>query len=277
MQTLACLVTLFATTVLGAQTPPPPAPSIEAVSIKPTPGTTTGASFGSRPGGGIVAVNMPMRSLISLAYELPSSDAIEKAPDWFVRERYDVNAVVSGKPTPEQSRELWRAVFADRFKLKAHVEMREVPAFTMVLARPGQPLPRGLKKIETSCASLTEARQRGETPPTPPLAANGMPHCSMRMGIGTVDSAGMTMERFAGSIQGLTGRVLVDKTGLQGDYEFTLTYSGTRPGAADASALGDDRPSIFTALQEQLGLKLEPTRTQVEYLVIDHIERPTAN
>lgn len=250
-------------------------PRIEAVSIKRTPDGVNGGSFGSRPGGGVVTVNMPGRSLISLAYELTGLEYLEGAPDWFSREGYDVNAVVSGKPTPEQSRELWREVFADRFKLKAHYETREVPAYAVVLARPDQPLPPGLKRIEADCAALTAARQRGETPPPAPLTSTGAAPCGGRYSNGMVVSTGMTIANFVRSIQSGTGRVLIDKTGLQGDYEFTLTYSSQRPAAADATALGDDRPSIFTALQEQLGLKLEPTRTQVQYLVIDHVERPT--
>lgn len=282
---MRALVTLLAALLLappqlalpaGAQTPTTPA--IEAVSIKRAPDNVNASSFGSRPGGGVVTVNMTMESLINLAYELPGGfSSIEKAPDWFFREGYDVNAVVSGKPTPEQSRELWRAVFAERFKLKAHVETRDVPAYAVVLARPDQPLPPGLKRIAADCGAIRDARQRGETLPAPPLTSTGAPPCGGRYSNGMVVSTGMTIANFARSIQAGTGRVLIDKTGLHGDYEFTLTYSSPRPGTTDTATLGDDRPSIFTALQEQLGLKLEPARTQVEFLVIDHIDRPTAD
>lgn len=271
MRLLPVVVALTVTASLLAQE----APRIEAVSIKRTPDGVSGGSFGSRPGGGTVTVNMPMRSLISLAYETPGLDRIEGAPDWFSREGYDVNAVVSGRPTPEQSRELWRAVFAERFKLKAHYETREVPAYDVVLARPGQPLPPGLKRIAADCDALRAARQRGETPPTPPLTSTGAQPCGGSYSGGSVVSTGMKIANFVRSIQGGTGRVLIDKTGLEGDYEFTLTYAPPPHGAVDPTALGDDRPSIFTALQEQLGLKLEPTTTRIDVLVVDHIERPT--
>src|SRR5687767_15401099 len=81
---------------------------IEVVSIKPTPQGTPGGSFGSRPGGGIVTINMPMSSLISLAYELNDSNAIEGAPAWFFREGFDVTATYAGQPTPDQTRAAWR-------------------------------------------------------------------------------------------------------------------------------------------------------------------------
>jgi uncharacterized protein (TIGR03435 family) len=272
MRTLLAILVASAIAGLAAQD----IPGLEVVSIKPTAPNPTGGSFGTRPGGGIVAVNMPVRSLISLAYPLEASDAIEGAPDWFFREGYDVNARTATGLTPERTREIWRAVFADRFKLKARYETREVPAYALVLARPDQPLPQGLKKIDTDCAALSTARQRGESPPTPPLTASGMPPCGGRFGGGMVVSTGMTIARFARSIQGTTGRILIDKTGLQGDYEFTLKYTASRPGVT-APEVGDAGPDIFTALREQLGLKVEPTRTTIDFLIIEHIERPTAN
>jgi uncharacterized protein (TIGR03435 family) len=245
---------------------------IEVVSIKPSPAGTAGGSFGSRPGGGIVTVNMPMRSLISLAYTLQDSNRIEGAPEWFSREGFDVNAKYAGKPTPEQTQAAWREVFALRFKLKARLETREVPGFNLVLARPEQGVPKALTRISTDCAALQAARSRGESPPEQPLTPGGQPPCGGRFGGGGMSSSGMTMERLAQSIQGGTGRIWIDKTGLPGDYEFTLKYSSPRPGAPPDP---DAAPDLVTALREQLGLKLEPIRTTTEYLVIEHIERPT--
>jgi uncharacterized protein (TIGR03435 family) len=195
---------------------------IEVVSIKPTPEGTPGGSFGNRPGGGIVASNMPMSSLISLAYELTDSNAIEGAPTWFFREGFDVNAKYAGQPTPDQTRAAWRAVFADRFKLKARIDRREVPAFAVVLARPGQPLPVGMTRIATDCAALRAARQRGETPPAPPLTPAGATPCGGRYGGGQIVSSGMPIAQFLRSIQSSAGRIMIDRTGFEGDYEFTF-------------------------------------------------------
>lgn len=248
---------------------------IEVVSIKPTPQGTPGGSFGSRPGGGIVTINMPMSSLISLAYELNDSNAIEGAPAWFFREGFDVTATYAGQPTPDQTRAAWRAVFADRFKLKARIDRREVPAFAVVLARPGQPLPVGMTRIATDCAALRAARQRGETPPPPPLTPAGAPPCGARYGGGQIVSSGMPIAQFVRSIQSSAGRIMIDRTGLEGDYEFTFRYSTPRPGGAPPDP--DAAPDLFTALSEQLGLKVEPTRATSEFLIVEHIERPTPN
>jgi uncharacterized protein (TIGR03435 family) len=269
MRALLILSLAALSTVVGAQTQEPA--RIDVVSIKKTPPDTPGGSFGPRPGGGVVAVNMPMRSLISLAYTLEDSNRIEGAPDWFFREGYSVNATYAGELRSDM-RAAWREVFADRFKLKARLEQREVDAFAVVLARPDRGVPPGLKRIATDCAGLRAARQRGETPPTPALTPSGAVPCGGRYGGGMVTSTGMPIQQFVRSIQASAGRIMIDKTGLEGDYEFTIKYSSPRAGAAPDPDAG---PDIFTALQEQLGLKVEPTRATIEILVIEHIERPT--
>lgn len=246
---------------------------IEVVSIKRGAPDAQGASLGTRPGGGVSATNIPFRSLITLAYPGLTSDAIEGAPDWFMFEGYDVNAIYAGKPDGDRLQQAWRAVFADRLKLKARLETREVDAYALVLARPDQGVPRGLTRISTDCLALAAARRRGETPPDPPLTPSGQPPCAGKFGPGgLVVTTGMSLQRLAQSIQGATGRPWIDKTGLTGDYEFTLRYSSPRAGAAPDP---DAPPDLFTALREQLGLKLEPTRLATNYLVIEHIDRPT--
>jgi uncharacterized protein (TIGR03435 family) len=247
------------------------APRIEVVSIKKTPDGVAGGSFGNRPGGGVVTVNMPMSSLISLAYTLQDSDRIEGAPDWFFREGFDVNATYAGRPEGEGLQELWRQVFAERFRLKARLEQREVPAFNVVLARPERGVPPGLTKIDVDCGALRAAARRGEKWPELPPLPNGMAPCSSAYRGSTITSGGMPVEQFLRSIQGGTGRILIDKTGLAGTYAFELKYASTRPGAANP----DNLPELFTALQEQLGLRVEPARAMTDYLIIEHIERPT--
>src|SRR5687767_310770 len=172
---LALLLVLL-TAGAYAQTPEPS--PIEVVSIKPTAKGTPGGSFGTRPGGGVVTVNMPMSSLISLAYELTDSNAIEGAPDWFFREGFNVNAKYAGQPTTDQTRAAWRAVFADRFKLKARLDRREVQAFNVVVAQPERGVPPGLTRIDVDCAARRAAFQRGEKPPELTALPNGMLPCS---------------------------------------------------------------------------------------------------
>jgi uncharacterized protein (TIGR03435 family) len=161
-----------------------------------------------------------------------------------------------------------RTLLAERFKFKGHYETREAPIYHLVLANADGRLGPDMKKLDVDCAARSAARARGEALPELAPLPNRMVPCGMSMGGGQLVSGGMTMERLAGSIQGGTGRVIVDKTGLAGDYAFTLTYT-SKPGP------DSDRPSIFTALPEQLGLKLESARGPVRVLVVDNIERPT--
>jgi uncharacterized protein (TIGR03435 family) len=266
MRLLALVFVVMAAATIAAQDS-----AIEVVSIKPTPPGTAGGSFGSRPGGGVVTVNMPMRSLISLAYELTDSNAIEGAPEWFFREGFDVNAKYAGQPTPDQTRAAWRAVFAERFKLKARLDTREVQAFSVVLAQPERGVPPGLTRVDVDCAGRRAAFQRGEPPPELKPLPNGMVPCGSSYSGNTVTTGGMPLAQFLRSVQLSAGGLLLDKTGLDGYYAFTVKYSSPRAGIAPDL---DAPPDLVTALREQLGLKLEPTRATTEVLVIEHIERP---
>jgi uncharacterized protein (TIGR03435 family) len=245
------------------------APAFEVVVLKRNISGDSSMSAGSRPGGVSTMVNGPISSIFGNAYRTPSNEIVG-APDWFTTERYDLTARVVGNPTAEQRQQLWRELFADRMQLRAHYETREQPTFALVLARSDGRLGPNIKRSPTDCAARAAAASSGEQLAPPPLASNGMQACSSRFGPGTIVSGGQTMARIAQSISGLAGRFTIDRTGLQGEYEFTLQYSAANPQDAPAA----DQPNIFTALQEQLGLKLEPTRSAVEIVVIDHIERP---
>jgi uncharacterized protein (TIGR03435 family) len=267
--TLAALLVILGGGMLTAQEPVVVAPAFDVVVLKRNTSGDNSMSAGSRPGGVYTMVNGPISSIFGNAYRTPSNEIVG-APGWFTTERYDVTARIVGNPTPEQRQLLWRELFAERMKLQAHYDTREQPTYALVLARSDGRLGPNLRRSATDCAARTEAGRRGEQLPPAPQAANGMPACSSRFGPGSILSGGQTMVRIAQSISGLAGRFTVDRTGLSGDYEFTLEYASARPGDTSAA----DEPNIFTALQEQLGLKLEPTRGPVEIVVIDHIERP---
>jgi uncharacterized protein (TIGR03435 family) len=215
-------------------------------------------------------------------------------PAWETSERYDVNATASLKnPTIEDRQAMMRALLAERFKFAAHHEAQEQPSFDMVLARKDGRLGSGLKPSEVDCAARAAAqraaadaaRAAGTPPPppptfTPPAPGSVVPPCSSRM-MGNVVEGDMTMASLASLLRSMAGRYVVDKTGLTGNYRVKLEavrlFQG--PGLESAATAGapDDAASIFTALTEQLGLKLESSRAQVEVLVIDHIERPSEN
>jgi uncharacterized protein (TIGR03435 family) len=262
-----------ATAMLSAQqTETPITPAFEAVVIKRNTSGSQSMSAGSQPGGLQRVVNGPIATIFGNAYRSESGE-VRGAPDWFNTERYDLTARIVGKPTPEQSRALWRALFAERMQLKAHLETEERPIYHLVVARADGRLGPNIKPGPVDCAARRAASDRGGQLPPPPLASNGMTACSTRFSGGVITTGGQTMERVASSVSGVAGRMVVDRTGLKGDYEFTLEYSTTRPG--DPAA--DDKSNIFTALQEQLGLKLEPARGPVEFVVIDQIERPVTD
>ena len=260
---LAGLVTVEA--ALLAQLPAGKA--FDVVSIKRNTSGDGRASIGTRPNGDLVMVNMEIRTLITSAHPGDTSE-FEGAPDWVLAERYDINAKAPNGAKPADTPAMFQALLAARFNFKGHYETREVPIYHLVVARPDGRLGPELKKLDVDCAAFGAARARGETLPEVAGLPNGMLPCSMRMGAGQLVSGGMTITRLARSIQAITGRVLVDKTDLAGDYAFTLTYT-SNPGP------DSDRSSIFTALQEQLGLKLESARGPVRVFVVDRIERPT--
>jgi uncharacterized protein (TIGR03435 family) len=265
---LIALVGLVMQSGTAAQT----APAFDVVSIKRSSPNTTGGSVGAPPGR-FVMVNMDLRPLIGTAYgdDVDTSDYIG-LPGWAMTERYDVEAKAPEGAKPADLEPMLRTLLAERFAFKAHVETREQPIYELVRANPGSPLSPGLEKVDVDCQALREARGRGEKPELKPLASGLFP-CDMRMQGSAgmeIRSGGLRMADFARSIQGGTGRILVDKTGLEGYYAFKLAYTGKPSPDSDV-------PSLFTALQEQLGLRLQSAIAPVRVLVIDNIQRPTEN
>jgi uncharacterized protein (TIGR03435 family) len=197
---------------------------------------------------------------------------IAGAPDWVESERYDIVAKIAGKPSAEQVNAMLRTMFKQRLKLSAHIEARDISVFALEVARPNH---RGLKPFTLNCdtvgAERDAALRAGHTPPT--AESNGAPLCGYTWS-GGIDSGGITMQAFASMLDYVAGRVVVDRTGLPGRYEFSLRF--VPPGMTPAGA-SDGPPDFFTALQEQVGLRLKASRAAVDTLVVDHIERPEEN
>jgi uncharacterized protein (TIGR03435 family) len=189
-----------------------------------------------------------------------------------------------------------RTLLKDRFKLVVHMETRDTPIYALVKARDGDRFGPSLKRSTTDCgpiraqraAALSEvARARGGRVPVPPPPAPNEPVvCGMRVGGRggpwlTYRAGNITMASLATALRPYVGREVVDRTGLNGEFDFDLQVSPPpTTGSIDAGipvAPLDDAASVFTALQEQLGLKLEATRGQVEIMVIDRAEKPDEN
>jgi uncharacterized protein (TIGR03435 family) len=258
------------------------APTFEAASVKPT--ADTGRRGGRGTPGRFQGFNLPARQLIRQAYDIHDSQIVG-GPDWLASEGFDINATTGDKP-PDQMRFMMQTLLRDRFKLTFHTEKRELPIYALVVARSDGKIGPGLKRIPDGECPPPGAR-RGTPPPFDP---NGPAPCgSMTFGPGRLLAHGVGIDMLARTIGGLPAitafnRIVVDETKLEGQYDFDFKWTnefGPRggpppPGPAPTPAPGDE-PSLVTALQEQLGLKLDPRRATVDVLVIDSAEKPSEN
>jgi bla regulator protein blaR1 len=253
-------------------------PSFEVASVKPNKSGEPRVLLHALPGR-FTATNAPLRMLIREAYALQSFQLLG-GPDWLDSDRFDIAAKAEGNPTPELERLMLRALLAERFKLSVHSETRELPLYAMVMARTDGRLGPQLRHAGTDCAQA--APWSGLGPPDSPRDPNG-PCRSVGQGSGGgMRFRGITLDAFAKFLATPARRIVIDRTGLTGDFDIDLEMTAELgpppppPGAPDRV----DRtsaPSIFTALQEQLGLKLDSRRGAVEVLVIDHVEPPVPN
>ena len=245
----------------------------DVISIKRSARDAVGGGMRNMPDGTMMMVNQPIRSIINAAAPVPVREVVG-LPEWANTERYDITA----KPPAgsiRQRGEMWQTAFAERFKLLAHIEEREVDAYALVVARSDGRLGPQLKPSALDCSPRPPGSPPPPPPQGPPTSSEALQRCGGLFGSGSIVSGGIDMSRLVLSLGGLAGRIVNDRTGLKGDYALTLTFSPPRqPGDTRPP---DDVPEFFTALQEQLGLKLQPEKTIVPVFVIDHIERPTEN
>lgn len=230
------------------------------------------------PDGTYTATNISIHNLLPLAWPTEGFE-YRNLPDWARRDRYDVTVKPPPGASPAQIQEMWRALFKRRLKLEAHIEVREGPIYALVLARADGRLGPQLKPSPHDCAALAAAAAAAPvvSRPTAPSADEVMATCGSLFLPGRVFIGGTLLSTFARSLSSSVGRIVEDRTGLQGYYALTLTTAVTARAGADAAPDAGDAPSIFTALEEQLGLRLEPATKPLQTVVIDHIEPPTEN
>lgn len=271
----------------GSPNQAPPDPNVpiyfEVASVKPNKSRDL-PRIAREPGGRVVVTNSPLRQLIIYAYDV-NPTALVGGPAWIGTSRYDVLAKLEGDHMPvplgagpDHAQLAMRTLLADRFKLQVHRETRELDVYALVVAKADGTLGRSLKKSTQDCSPEARARRgRGEPSPAP---AGGGPTCGMFNSSGRMMVGGMPISIVMGLLGNLTGRNVVDRTGLTGLWDFEMTYSREAPrnqpppGSPNIPPAEPDAPSIFTALQEQLGLKLEPTKAPIEVLVIDSVSEP---
>jgi bla regulator protein BlaR1 len=248
--------------------------TFEVASIKPADPDARGTSIQFMPGGGLKMTGIPLRGMITFAYDVRDFQ-VSGGAGWVGNERFDVMAkadrtAVDGpvdfaamndsqrKTVRDQIGERLRALLADRFQLAVHKETKEQPIYALVVSKNG--------------AKLQETKEAGSRQ-------------GMSMNRGRLQAMGAPIEMLGQTLSNVTGRPVVDKTGLTGKYDFVVEWT---PDIADARQQGFGNgvtepapapggPTIFTALQEQLGLKLESQKGPVENIVIDRAEKPSEN
>jgi bla regulator protein BlaR1 len=273
LETITVSLVIVATAHVFGQTAA--SPTFDVVSIKRNT-VLAPQRVNIRPDGGFALTNIVVPMLISQAYPPVIPADMTGLPDWAMRERYDVSATSSlTSATPEQRIAMMRAMLADRFRLVAHVENREQPAYDLVVSRSDGRLGQGIKPTDVDCNA------RAKAPLTPEERANaqkGIPPPCTLVFKGDRMEGDTTMAALAQQFRSAAGRLVVDKTGLTGSYHVTMTYdyaAGFRPLGVPPPA--DASESVFAAVEDQLGLKLQPSRVLRETLVIDRLERPTEN
>ncbi len=256
--------------------------SFEAASIKQNKSGDGNAFVRRQPGGRFDTQNVPARFLITFAYQLQPFQLVSD-PDWVKNDRFDIIAKMEGDPPPvppgagpDTMMLAARTLLADRFKLVMHKETRDLDIYALVMARPGGKPGPALKPAAADCAVELKSGRRGGPPPGP----NDPVTCGSRQNVGHIRFGGMPLSVFANGLAGQLGRMVVDRTGLTGNWDFELTFAPERPLGAlptgvEPPAVDPNAPTIFTAVQEQLGLKLDSTKGPVDVWVIDSVEHPT--
>ena len=263
------------------------APTFEVASVKQNTAGDGRIFIQMLPGNRVNFTGVPARQLIAMAYGLQQYQLVG-GPAWLQNDRFDIVAKIAGEQVqftpgrPNPAMVAMRSLLAERFKLKMHTETRDLDVYNLVMLKPGVPGP-ALKKSETDCVAQANARRGGPPPggpPGPPGPNDPFP-CGMMMFPGMTRMGGQPIGQITQMLTGQAGRLVFDKTNLAGNWDFTLRFAFEQrggqppPPGVNLPPPDPDAPSLFTALQEQLGMKLESAKAPVEVTVIDSVEHPT--
>ena len=238
--------------------------SFEVASIRRSPASPTpgGSSSRMQPGGSYAATNMTLQQLIAAAYGIPTTRVFD-GPGWASTDRYDIVAKAAGNPTTAETARLLQILLRERFSLAARVEQRELPVYALVMARADGRIGPRLWRSAAECPKRAPVS-------TSDLTAR--PVCGIPLlvskGVSFFLAGDVPMSTVAQALTGAAGRPVLDHTGLTGRYDISVDW---------ASSPDVDSISVFTAVQEQLGLKLESTTAPLDVVVIERVERPSEN
>jgi uncharacterized protein (TIGR03435 family) len=252
---IAIASSIFTIATAAQTTTAPTRPTFELASIRRNMDSDPGGNVRIDPGNRLFVTNISLAGLIRQAYGTQRWEMVPGGdlPSWMQTERWDIQAKGAPDATREQVNDMFRNLLADRFKLVAKRESRQIPVYALVRARTDGKLGRQLGPSTVDCQANQAA-------------------CGIQDLRGNISMTGAEWTNFPRSLSLPAGRYIVDKTGITGRVDLRLTW--TQDPATDPGGGQNEAPSLFTALQEQLGLRLEPTEAPVEVLVIYSAQRP---
>jgi uncharacterized protein (TIGR03435 family) len=287
---LFCVVTAVAGLVIGGVIAPLRAVGIaeplaqraeaadvtfEVASVRPNKTGAREININTLPGGRFVATNVPVRSLIRIAYGLEDHQ-IDGGPAWINADSFDIEAI-AGRDLPEMNGpfgaggalpDMLKSLLVDRFGFVSHVEVRELPVYHLVMAREDRRLGDDLKRSAMDCAALFAERKPGE----------GNPPCGVRSAPGSIVLEGMPVSQLASVLTGFLRRPVIDRTNLEGTYDLHLNWQMRQSPPPDAPpAAAPQGRTLFTALEDAAGMRLENTRGPQQVLIIDSVDQPSPN
>ena len=256
-------------------------PQFEVASIKPSPPDARGMFIRPGPGGGVSITNMSLKEMIVLAWRVQPFQ-ISGGPAWLDSVHYDVIAKPETRSAPLEIVSMLQALLEDRFQLAIRRETRELPIYALVLAKKDGKLGPGLRESKEGSCTPPDPNK-----PPPPLRLGERPTLGcggMAMSMRSYTAVSVPVANLAPGLSRLLGRTVVDKTGLTGKFDVDVEWTPDQtqalqppPGVPAPPTSGGEAPSIFTAFQEQLGLKFESQKGPVEILVIERAEKPSEN
>jgi uncharacterized protein (TIGR03435 family) len=281
--TFAAVALLASTIATAAQSPAPPANSrFEVASIRQNRDGGTVAGLQRFPGGRFEATNIQLAALISFAYQLQPFELVG-GPPWLMDDRWNIVARIDGDPPRMPPGQLdammiaTQALLADRFKLAIRRETREIPVYQLVRANRDDRLGNGMRRSTADCLSIqraTDEAAKGGPPAANPNTPDRMV-CGMRVSVGRIQFGGRPLAPLTNVLTAMTQRRVVDRTGLTGDWEFDISFTPpSPPPGIELPPPDPDAASLFTVLQEQLGLRLDAARLPMPVTVVDRVERP---
>jgi len=249
MNITACVsAILLASAAVAAQ-------SFEVASVKRQTDVVPGMTFSAR-GATLTVVNNELANVIDNAYGIRRYQLVG-APEWVDSDRYNIQAKAAGDATREELMLMVRSLLAERFTLKVHRETREMPIYVLTVSKGGIKAPRS---VEGACTTFDPRNPPRSGAPRAPSCGNNLIRTS------SWNATAIDMDSAAAALVGVLERKVVNRTSVTGKFDIQVQWTPDQ---------GDLTPSLFTVLEEQLGLKVESSRGPVDVLVIDHVDRPT--